>query len=158
MLSTGCIRSHEQQVAMLGSAVGIDPERFPRRYELAKARGELKELERAERERTKQEKRAEEDRSLVAEVRKLAKSYHNAEVARLLGIERKRLARLAEEYGICFPDGRTGQLLIKHEVHAEKLKAYLAIGLTKHEARRASGLSFGMFKRVCARFDINFPH
>lgn len=161
MLSTSCIRSHEQQVAMLGSASGIDPERFPRRYALAKARGELKKhlkaLALADRQPTPQERRHEEAMAKLPMIRELAASYTLTTVAEKVGIDRRRLALFAQDHGIEFQDGRNTHHLERYKAYGEKLQAYLAIGLTRLEARRASRLTDGVFHRVCKHFNLQFP-
>ncbi|GJN50807.1 hypothetical protein [Pseudomonas tohonis] len=161
MLSTGCIRNHQQQVAMLGSAAGIDPERFPRRYALAKARGELKKYLKdqslADRQPTPQERRYEEAMAKLPKIRELAQRYAVSTVAEMVGIDRKRLALFALDHGIEFQDGRNKEHLERYAVYGEKLQAYLAIGMTRLEARRASRLTDGVFLRVCKHFNIVFP-
>lgn len=161
MLSTGCIRNHQQQVAMLGSASGIDPLRFPRRYALAKARGELKKhlkaLALADGKMTPQERRYEEAMEKLELIRELAQRYSVSGVAKAVGIDRKRLALFALDHEIEFQDGRNTDHLERYEVHREKLEAYLAIGLTRLEARRASRLTDGVFLRVCKHFNLQFP-
>ncbi len=159
MLSTGCIRNHQQQVAMLGSAAGIDPERFPRRYALAKARGELKKhlKDLADRQPTQQERRYEETMAKLPRIRELAAHYTLTTVAEKVGIDRRRLSLFAQDHGIEFQDGRNTSRLERYEVYREKLEAYLAIGLTRLEARRASRLTDGVFLRVCKHFNLKFP-
>lgn len=146
---------------MLGSAAGIDPDRFPRRYALAKARGELKkhlkDQSLADRQPTPQERRYEEAMAKLPKIRELAARYTVTTVAEMVGIDRKRLALFALDHGIEFQDGRNNSHLERYKVHREKLQAYLAIGLTRLEARRASRLTDGVFLRVCKHFNIVFP-
>ncbi|GAC1030460.1 hypothetical protein thsps21_12870 [Pseudomonas sp. No.21] len=154
MLSTGCIRSHEQQVAMLGSAAGIDPVKFPRRYAKLMARkGKTLDIEIMSRRQIQ----AVQDEEKMTRVRELAKTHCITEVEKLTGISRKRLVSLAEEHEITFPEGRGRAHLARYEVHAAKLRAYLAIGLTRREAIKASELDPRIFKKVCQQFEIQFP-
>ncbi|MNF77228.1 hypothetical protein D3C84_593680 [compost metagenome] len=93
-------RSHAEQLAAVGSAVGVDPKKFPRRYALMRARGKVPspiqdEPTIAERQRELRER-------ILPEVRELAKTMYLAEAARHINVSTRILARLAEEHGFSF--------------------------------------------------------
>lgn len=154
MISMAGFSSHEQQRKALGCAAELDPRKYPRRYQLAMARGAVicDGIEQAE-----QESRVLSPEQLVEEMRLLARDHCQVEAAKVLGIQRTRLRIIAKREGIEFPDGRQDRHLREDAIKAKKLKAYLAVGLIRSEAVRASGLSRRVFRRICEAYGIEFP-
>jgi hypothetical protein len=93
-------RSHAEQLAAVGSAVGIDPEKFPRRYALMNARGKVPSL--MPKKPTTADRQREVRERILPIARELAKTMHLAEAARQLKVSTNILARLAEEHGFSF--------------------------------------------------------
>lgn len=123
MMSMAGFSSHEQQRQTLGCAAELDPDKYPRRYAAAQARTKK---QRTTNSPTQQERYRAEREQLLPQLRALAPHYYITEVARRMGVCRKRLGRLAEEHGIQFA-GRHGftkqalsELVAQHqEKHAD---------------------------------------
>lgn len=113
MISQPRFASHAEQQAMLGTAAVLDPDKYPRRAALAKARskqpgngrpGTLIANQRAERER------------LVPIVAHMAKTMSVTEIARQLNRSRRYLERIAEDNQFTFVKGTPGKRSVKEVV------------------------------------------
>lgn len=96
--------SHAEQQALLGSATQLDPHKHPRRYAALQAKQKIRQgtgqtlLER---------QRAARDQ-VVPKIRELAKTMCVTEVAREVGLHRKQVAQIGEEYFFEFAKKKPG--------------------------------------------------
>lgn len=157
MLSSSVIKNHADQVALLGSASNIDPVKFPRRYELAMQRQQFDAERKKPRKVTTLERQRQDRMSLLKEARQLARTCTATKAAEIMGITRHRLVRLAEDYHIVFLPSRTETRAERDAASAERIRAFLAIGLTRRQAVMRLGLGYRVFKRVCDSHGIHYP-
>lgn len=101
MIQSPRFHSHAEQQAALGCAAALDPVKFPRRYAQAQAKAKNRN---GHSNAAADRFRAEREQALPR-LREIAPTMGITEAARELGMERKRLARLAEDNGIQFGGG-----------------------------------------------------
>ena len=122
----------------------------------------LREIEREERAAIAAKDRAE----LVERVKKLAATMSYSQVILRTGLSRKVLYSIAKEHGFKFqPADYKGSRGQKRGVIddandaklAERIKAFMEIGLTRSKAMEQTGLTFKPFIRILAKFNIDYP-
>ena len=97
---------------------------------------------------------------LAPVVRELAQTLNISQIATRLGVSRRMLETIGRDYHSTFKPAPTGAQLAAMErdrVFAERIKAFIAIGLTKRQACMRSGLGYKIFLRVCKAYDLQFP-
>ncbi|MDH4566147.1 hypothetical protein E8E95_05600 [Pseudomonas sp. BN414] len=98
--------------------------------------------------------------ALAPEVRELAKTTNARQIAIRLGIGLTTLRTIGREYDIVFiPAKSSSQVAAENRdrAFAERLRAFLKIGLTKRQACMRSGIGYRAFNRVCKAFNLHFP-
>ncbi|MDG9927454.1 MULTISPECIES: hypothetical protein [unclassified Pseudomonas] len=103
MIQSPRFHSHAEQQAALGCAAALDPVKFPRRYAHAQAKARAKNRN-GHGNAAADRFRAEREQALPR-LREIAPTMGITEAARELKMDRKRLARLAEDNGIQFYGG-----------------------------------------------------
>lgn len=157
MLSSSVIRNHSDQVALLGSATTIDPIKFPRRYELAMQRQKFDSERKKPKKVTTLERQRHDRMGLLKEARLLSRDHTLTQAAEVMGVQRCRLARIAEDYNLQFLPGRNEVRAELFAAAAERIRAFLAIGITRRQAIMRLGLGYRTFGRVCKAHDIDYP-
>lgn len=97
---------------------------------------------------------------LAPAVREMAKTLNISQIASRLGVDRNMLRTIGREYGISYAPAPTGAQIAaqsRDRVFAERLQAFIRIGLTKRQACMRSGLGYRAFNRVCKAFNLQFP-
>ncbi|WP_036997132.1 hypothetical protein [Metapseudomonas resinovorans] len=109
-----------------------------------------------DREGRREAKRAE----LAPQVRVLAETLNISQIAARLGVSRRMLDTIGREFKITFKPAPTGAQLAamaRDKVFAERLGAFLKIGLTRRQALLRSELDYRVFNRVCKTYGLQFP-
>ncbi|MCO6057345.1 hypothetical protein NG726_11755 [Pseudomonas sp. MOB-449] len=149
-------------------AAPMEPKPLPIRRELEPAPRASKRPPKAtkaplpvkERPATLAERQAARRVELAPTVREMAKTYNITQIAARLGVGRTILATIGHEYGISFqPTKNAAQIAdeARDRVFADRLQAFLQIGLTKRQACMRSGIGYRAFNRVCKAFSLHFP-
>jgi len=103
MIRTPGFSSHEEQRKILGSAADLDPEKYPRRAEQARARNKLAAPTKKPAKGDTQLSRQRAERARLAPIaREMARSMTVMEVAGELKKSRRFLERLADEGGFAY--------------------------------------------------------
>lgn len=110
--------------------------------------------------------RAKEKSDLFERIRKLAETMTYAQAAEQTGMPRRSLQRIAVEAGFKFqPAINNGQSNIRPKritdeqdvKYAERIRAFMEIGLSRNQAMGQIGVTFKTFARLLAKFDIDYP-
>ncbi|QEY62512.1 hypothetical protein FXN65_10650 [Metapseudomonas lalkuanensis] len=99
-------------------------------------------------------------KELAPQVRELAKTLNISQIAARLGVSRRMLDTIGRDFQITFKPAPTGAQLAAMErdrVLADRLLAFIAIGLTKRQACMRSGMGYKIFNRVCKAYGLQFP-
>ncbi|MGQ7814618.1 hypothetical protein ACUTAH_02895 [Metapseudomonas furukawaii] len=99
-------------------------------------------------------------KELAPQVRELAKTLNMSQIAAKLGVSRRMLDTIGRDYQITFKPAPTGAQLAAMErdrIFADRLRAFIAIGLTKRQACMRSGMGYKIFNRVCKAYGLQFP-
>lgn len=103
---------------------------------------------------------------LVEQVKKLAETMSYAQAMDRTGLSRKILYSMAKEHGFSFqPAGyRNGWSANRGVIDealdaklAERIKAFLEIGLSRNKAQGQCGITFKTFVRILNKFNIDYP-
>jgi len=122
----------------------------------------LREIEQEERAAIAAKARAE----LVEQVKKLAETMSYAQTMDRTGLSRKILYTMAKDHGFSFqPAGyRNGWSANRGVIDealdaklAERIKAFLEIGLSRNQAQGQCGITFKTFVRILNKFNIDYP-
>ncbi|MHC8295329.1 hypothetical protein [Pseudomonas sp. LB3P58] len=122
----------------------------------------LREIEREERAAIAAKARVE----LVEQVKKLSETMSYAQAMDRTGLSRKILFTMAKEHGFSFqPAGyRNGWSANRGVIDetldaklAERIKAFLEIGLSRNKAQGQCGITFKTFVRILNKFGIDYP-
>ncbi|MCY1300429.1 hypothetical protein D9M70_499920 [compost metagenome] len=109
-----------------------------------------------DREGRREAKRAE----LAPQVRVLAETLNISQIAARLGVSRRMLDTIGRDFHITYKPAPTGAQLAamaRDKVFAERIGAFLKIGLTRRQALLRSELDYRVFNRVCKVYDLQFP-
>lgn len=97
-------------------------------------------------------------------IRKLAETMTYAQATLHTGLPLRSLQRMAVEGGFKFlpavHPGNPRQKRITAEQdaqYAERIKAFIEVGLSRHQAMQQIGVSFKSFARILAKFNIDYP-
>lgn len=110
--------------------------------------------------------RAKEKSDLFERIRKLAETMTYAQAVEQTGMPRRSLQRIAVEAGFKFqPATNNGQSNIRPKritdeqdvKYAERIRAFMEIGLSRNQAMGQIGVTFKTFARILAKFNINYP-
>jgi|GEM_PF-416357 len=102
----------------------------------------------------------------IERIRKLAKTTTYAQAVEQTGMPRRSLQRIAVEGGFKFlPATNNGHNNMRprritdaeDEKRAERIKAFIEIGLSRNQAMRQLGVTFKTFARILAKFGIDYP-
>ncbi|MFG5864441.1 hypothetical protein [Metapseudomonas sp. CR1201] len=99
-------------------------------------------------------------KELAPQVRELAKTLNISQIAARLGVSRRMLDTIGRDFQITFKAAPTGAQLAAMErdrIFADRLRAFLDIGLTKRQACMRSGMGYKIFNRVCKAYGLSFP-
>ncbi|WP_330114107.1 hypothetical protein SA496_15680 [Pseudomonas sp. JS3066] len=99
-------------------------------------------------------------RELAPQVRELAETLNISQIAAKLGVSRRMLDTIGRDFNITFKPAPTGAQLAamaRDKVFAERLGAFLKIGLTRRQALMASELDYRVFNRICKTYGLQFP-
>lgn len=124
MIQSPQFSSHAQQQALLGCAAKIDQHKHPRRYAALQAKQKVRQSTgqtMLERQRAAREQ-------VVPKIRELAKTMCVAEVAREIGMGRKQVAQIGEEYFFEFAKKKPGPPKTLRDVAREYLDKDAADG------------------------------
>lgn len=122
----------------------------------------MRELEREERAAIAVKARAE----LVEHVKTLAETMSYAQVMDRTGLSRKILYTMAKAHGFSYQpaeyrNGWSANRGVADEAHdaklAERIKAFLEIGLSRNQAQGQCGITFKTFVRILNKFNIDYP-
>lgn len=99
----------------------------------------------------------------IEQIRELAKTVGVSEAERITGHSRRKLSYMADKHGFEFKDDSAknwgkGRLLTADQLqkHAERLRAFRDIGLSRKQAATKAGIAYRTFQRICDEFDISF--
>ncbi|PVZ56522.1 hypothetical protein C9422_18540 [Pseudomonas sp. B1(2018)] len=121
-----------------------------------------RDIEREERAKERAKERVE----LVDRIRKLAETMCYAQAILRTGMSRRSLQKIAVDGGFTFqPVISKGRANLKVKTideakdakDAERIRAFMEIGLSRNQAMTQVGLSFKTFARILAKFDIDYP-
>ncbi|MNR29413.1 hypothetical protein D3C85_1468000 [compost metagenome] len=110
--------------------------------------------------------RAKERTELVERIRRLAETMCYAQAILCTGISRRSLQKIAVDGGFTFqPVISKGRANLKVKTideakdakDAERIRAFMEIGLSRNQAMTQVGLSFKTFARILAKFGIDYP-
>ncbi|MCU1758758.1 hypothetical protein NTD84_03355 [Pseudomonas sp. 14P_8.1_Bac3] len=122
----------------------------------------LRELEREERAAARARERIE----MVARIRKLAETMTYSQAVEATGFCLRTLQKIAVDAGFKFqPAANNTSHNLKRHIpdeakdanDAERIKAFMEIGLSRHQAMQQAGVGFKTFVRILDKFDINYP-
>lgn len=122
----------------------------------------LREIEREERSAIAVKARTE----LVEHVKALAETMSYAQVMDRTGLSRKILYTMAKAHGFSYQpaeyrNGWSANRGVADEAHdaklAERIKAFLEVGLSRNQAQGQCGITFKTFVRILSKFNIDYP-
>lgn len=103
---------------------------------------------------------------LVERIRELAPTHAKVDVAEELGIDRRTVSTIGQEFGITFkPPTRGGaRNLVPRRAdeasdakYAERIRAFLELGLTRRQCLGRLAMGAKAFERIIAAHDIDYP-
>jgi hypothetical protein len=110
--------------------------------------------------------RAKERAELIAKIRKLSETMNYAQAMEATGLSMRTLQKIAVDEGFKFQRAAsyTSHNLkryvpdeAKDAKDAERIKAFMEIGLSRHQAMKQLGVGFKTFVRILAEFNIDYP-
>ena len=110
--------------------------------------------------------RVKERNELIERVRVLAETMTYAKAILHLGMPRRTLQKLADEGGFKFQPAvgvsrvspnRDPADEAKQAKDAERIKAFMEIGLSRNQAMQQAGLTFKTFAKLLTKFNIDYP-
>lgn len=112
------------------------------------------------------ELRRQESMKLVETIREMAGTHTQSEVVESLGISRRKLYSIAHQHDLEFKrPTRGGAIDAVRKEHikardakfAERIKAFLEIGITRRQTRGKLGISNKTLERILAEHGIDYP-
>lgn len=99
-------------------------------------------------------------------IREMAPTHTQAEVVEALGISRRTLYNIAQAHNLTFKGAACGRLTGKDREQdleardakfAERIRAFLELGITRRQACGRLGIANKTFKRIIADHGIDYP-
>lgn len=99
-------------------------------------------------------------------IREMAPTHTQAEVVEALGISRRTLYNIAQAHNLTFKGAARGRLTGKDRVQdlkardakfAERIRAFLELGITRRQACGRLGIANKTFERIIADHGIDYP-
>ena len=110
--------------------------------------------------------RAEKRTKLIEKVAELAATHTQSEVAQLLKVSRRTLCGMTQEFGIKFKKAVRGgnqdperqkQVEERDAQFAERIKAFMELGITRRQCCGRLAISNKAFERIIAAHGIDYP-
>ncbi|UQS92480.1 hypothetical protein M5C90_15605 [Pseudomonas chlororaphis subsp. piscium] len=102
----------------------------------------------------------------VETIRKMAATHSQSEVVEALGISRRKLYNIAQDHGLTFKrptrggandEHRKANLQARDTKFAERIKAFLKIGITRRQVCGKLGIANKTLERILAEHGIDYP-
>jgi hypothetical protein len=103
---------------------------------------------------------------LVERIRELAPTHATVDVAEALGIDRRTVSNIGQEFGITFkaPTRGGARNLVPRRAdeasdakYAERIRAFLELGLTRRQCLGSLAMGSKAFERIIAAHGIHYP-
>lgn len=103
---------------------------------------------------------------LVERIRELAPTHAKVDVAEALGIDRRTVSNIGQEFGITFkaPTRGGARNLVPRRAdeasdakYAERIRAFLELGLTRRQCLGRLAMGAKAFERIIAAHGIDYP-
>lgn len=110
--------------------------------------------------------RAEKRTKLIEKVAELAATHTQSEIAQLLKVSRRTLCGITQEFGIKFKKAVRGgnqdperqkQMEERDAKFAERIRAFLELGITRRQCCGRLAISNKTFERIIAAHGIDYP-
>ncbi|MEN5136129.1 MULTISPECIES: hypothetical protein [unclassified Pseudomonas] len=102
----------------------------------------------------------------IEKIREMAPTHTKAEVVDALGISRRTLYNIAQAHNLTFKDAARGrmtgkdreeQLEVRDAKFADRIRAFLKLGITRRQACGRLGIANKTFERIIANHGIDYP-
>jgi len=104
--------------------------------------------------------------ALIEKIRGMAPNHTQSEIVEALGIGRRQLYNFAQIYGLTFKrparggandEHRTEQMKARDAKFAERIKAFMEIGITRRQVCGKLGIANKTLERILAEHGIDYP-